>query len=200
MPSHGALTCCRKTELFQYIDCFQNRLRKAFCSQYLWKKAQSKAQSPLTRTEQQSGAGWDVEAGLLPGTSPCWRAVGTLVTFACSVSCSCHMSSKGRRQCERSSRISMTSCPGQGSGMSPRMTFCHPDLFYLPRLKCSYLADLLLPGKAALLPTSKESKVGDTQAGSADLLCVRGFPHLTLGVLFLPRTLSDDGDCLALLQ
>lgn len=47
---------------------------------------------------------------------------------------------------------------------------------------------------------SKERKVGDIQAGSADLLCIRDSPHLTLCVLFLPRTFADDGGCVALLH
>lgn len=97
------------------------------------------AQPPLTSTEcwARAGSRWDMEgrgatAWVISLLKSCLDACGT---FACSISCSYRMSSKGRRWCERSCRMRMTSCPGQRSGTSVRMTSCHPDLLLSAQVK-----------------------------------------------------------------
>lgn len=161
---HTALSrVVEKSSMTSALIIFKCCLSKALHSQCYWKVTQS----PLPSMEHWGWArsGWAVEGR--GARSAAWdisllkSCLDTCGTLACSISCSCRMATKGRRQCERSSRIRMTSCPGQRSGMSPRMTSCHPDLFLsaevgMQRLSC------VPPSCEAV---RKERKVGDTQAG-----------------------------------
>lgn len=132
-----------KSSMSSALIIFKRQLSKALRSRCFWKITRSSlARSTgiglglggTWKAEGPRSAAWD--ASLLK------NSLDACGTFARSVSCSCRVSSKGRRRCERSGRIRMTSCPGQRSGMSPRMTSCHPDLFLSAQVEMQLLGCL----------------------------------------------------------